>query len=221
MNVSPSANSSARLPTGLPTPWPARPSWLRTTGLRSTARRRGLQAGHHLAGVERIDSTVTLGRLDQRRRVARPVDDVVVGRVGVQPGELLGDVGIAVFGRPQAGDAELWKADHVEQRHSAPHRPAQVGALGERGADEQATVGAAMDGEALAARQALGDEVVGGRLEVVEHVLLVGTVAGEVPLLTVLPTAAQAGDGAQSPPAAHHAAAWATNTGDFVIANPP
>ena len=42
-----------------------------------------------------------------------------------------------------------------------------------------------------------GDEVVGGGVEVVEHVLLVAAAAGVVPLLAVLEPAAQAGDGVQ------------------------
>ena len=88
---------------------------------------------------------VALGGGEQRRRVGRAVDDVVVRRVGVQPGELLGDVGVAVLVGPQPGDQELREADHVEQRHAAPHGAAEVGALGQGDADEQAAVGPAED----------------------------------------------------------------------------
>ena len=109
------------------------------------ARRRRLQQRGHLAGVQRVDAGVALGRREQRRRVARALDDAVVRRVGVQPGELLGDVGVAVLARPQPGDQELREAHHVEQRHAAPHGPAQVGALGEGDADEQPAVRAAED----------------------------------------------------------------------------
>ena len=89
--------------------------------------RRREQCGH-LAGVQRIDAAVALGRGEQHRRVVRAVDDVVVRRVGVQPGELLGDVRVAVLVGPQPGDEELREADHVEQRHArtTPHGPGRV-----------------------------------------------------------------------------------------------
>ena len=80
------------------------------------ARRRLLEPGRHLAGVHRVDPAVALGGGEQHRRVAGAVRDPVVGRVGVQPGELLGLIGIAVLGDPQPGDEEAVVAEHVEQR---------------------------------------------------------------------------------------------------------
>ena len=79
-----------------------------------------------------------------------------------------------------------------------PHGTAQVGPLGQGRPDEQAAVGAAVDGESIAAGETLGDEPVGGGVEVVEDVLLVGPIAGVVPRLAVLDAAAQAGDGEQA-----------------------
>jgi hypothetical protein len=73
--------------------------------------------------------------------------DMMVGRVGVQPGELGGDVGVAVLGDPRAAGAELGVADHVEQGHGADDGADQLGALGHGRADQQAAVGAAVDGE--------------------------------------------------------------------------
>ena len=117
-NASTSASSSACLLTGLPTPWPARPSWCSRTGRSSWSPDAALQQRRHLAGVQRVDPGVALGRGEQHRRVAGAVDHVVVRRVGVQPGELLGDVGVAVLVGPQPGDEELREAHHVEQRHA-------------------------------------------------------------------------------------------------------
>ena len=91
----------------------------------------------------------------------------------MQPGELLGDVRVAVLGRPQLGDEETGEAHHVEQRHGAQHGTAQVRSLGQGDADEQPSVRAAEDRQALPARQPGVDEVVGGGVEVVEDVLLV------------------------------------------------
>ena len=114
-------------------------------------RRRVLQQRRHLARVQRVDAGVALGRREQHRRVRAPSAHVVVRRVGVQPAELLGDVGVAVLVGPQPGDQELREADHVEQRHRAPHRPGQVGPLRERRTHQQAAVRAADQTEPVAA----------------------------------------------------------------------
>ena len=86
-------------------------------------------------------------------------------------------------------------AEHVEQGDGADHGPAQVGALGDGGAHQQSAVGPAPDGQAVAAGAALGDQPVGGGVEVVEHLLLVGQHPGPVPVLAVLAAAPDAGDG--------------------------
>ena len=220
-NVRPSASSSARLATGLPTPCPARPSWNSRIGRSSWHGRRRLQQRGHLAGVQRVDAGVALGGREQRRRVARAVDDVVVRRVGVQPGELLGDVGVAVLVGPQAGDEELREADHVEQRHAAPHGAAQVGALRQRDADEQPAVGAAEHGEALARREPGGDQPVGGGVEVVEHVLLVRSRRPAWCHASPSSSPPRSPAMAYAPPAAHHAAICGDHTGVSAMANPP
>jgi hypothetical protein len=67
--------------------------------------------------------------------------------------------------------------------------------LQHRGAHEQASVGAAHDGELVRLGVAVGDQVLAGRREVVEHVLFVQQGAGFVPLLTVLAASAQVGHG--------------------------
>ena len=87
------------------------------------------------------------------------------------------------------------ESDHVEQRHTAPHRTTQVGALRERRTDEQPAVGATEDGEAIAVGATGGDEPIRSGMEVVEDVLLRPATSGVMPLLTVLQPATQTGDG--------------------------
>ena len=124
-----------------------------------------------------------------------PALDVVIGRVGVEPVELLGVVGRAVLGDPQFGDQEMVIADHVEQRHLADHGAEEVGTLRDHGAHEQAAVGAALDGEVLLVGVLFGDQLLGGGDEVVEDVLLLVEHAGAVPVLAELAAAAQVGHG--------------------------
>ena len=68
--ASTSASSSACFSSGLPTPWPARPSWRSRIGCVVAARRGPLEGGGHLAGVQGVDARVALGRREQHRRVA-------------------------------------------------------------------------------------------------------------------------------------------------------
>ena len=110
----------------------------------------------------------------------------VVRRVGVQPGEVLGLVGVAVLGHPQAGDEERGKRTmsvsgtaQCTARHRSgrwvmvaatsrpPLLPPRMASRSRRGA-------------------ALGDQPVGGGREVVEHLLLVAAHAGAVPVLALL-----------------------------------
>ena len=86
-------------------------------------------------------------------------------------------------------------AEHVEQGDGADRGPAEVGALGDGRAHQQAAVGPAPDGQPVAAGAALGHQPVGGGVEVVEALLLVGQHARPVPVLAVLAAAPDAGDG--------------------------
>ncbi len=157
-----------------------------------------LQGGAHLPGVQRVDPSVGLEDGEQRRRIGHALPHVVVGRVGVQPGELVGLLGGAVLDVPRRAQAEQLVADHVEQRRRADHRGVQLGALGQGRADQQAAVGAAGDGQLRGRGHAGGDEVLGRRVQVVEDVLLVGEHPGPVPLLALLAAAAQLGDGVRA-----------------------
>src|ERR1700680_190503 len=71
----------------------------------------------------------------------------------------------------------------------------QVGALGDHGAHEQASVGAALDGEVILVGIFFGDQVLGGRDHVVKNILFLVEHAGAVPVLAELGAAAQVGDG--------------------------
>lgn len=62
----------------------------------------------------------------------------------------------------------------------------QIGPLVDAGGHQQASVGAALDGDQRGARVLLLDQVLGGGLEVVENILLVEEAARVVPSLTVL-----------------------------------
>ena len=118
----------------------------------------------------------------------------MVGRVGVEPLELLGVVGRAVLGDPGLARAEEVVADHVEQRHVAEHHREEVGPLDFRRADQKAAVRAAADGEPRRAGVAALDQLLGRPDEVVEDVLLVPQHSRAMPFLAVLAAAAQVGE---------------------------
>src|SRR5690606_37728203 len=128
---------------------------------------------------------------EQHGRVHHTLFDVGGGRAVQQPRELGGVGGGAVLVVPGAAEGELLVAHHVQRRRRADDGPVEVGALGERGADEQAAVGAAHDREPVGGGVTCVDQRGGSGVQVVEDVLLVGAVAGEVPLLALLAAAAQ------------------------------
>ena len=74
---------------------------------------------------------------------------------------------------------------------SRPPGPVQLGSLGQRGADQQAAVRSAGDGELRGRGGAGVDEGLRGGVEVVEDVLLAVAVPGAVPGLAFLAAAAQ------------------------------
>ena len=150
-----------------------------------------LHQRRHLARVHRVDATIALGRREQHRRVAHSGAHVVIRRVAAEPSDLIRALGRAVFGDPEPRDAEILVAQHVQQRNGARDRGEEVGPLRERHTDEQSAVRPAGDRESLRPRPAALDERLGGRVEIVEDVLLVPEHPGAVPSLAVLATAAQ------------------------------
>jgi len=87
------------------------------------------------------------------------------------------------------------EAQHVKDAHGRCGRAEQLRMLGETRTDQQASVGAAVDRDAIGARPAtVTAEPARDGAEVVEDVLLVGQPAGVVPRLAVLPAAAQVRD---------------------------
>src|SRR5262249_8746344 len=110
---------------------------------------RVLQRGAHLPAVQRIHPGVGVERGEQHSRVPHAGPDVVVRRVAEQPAQLGGVARGAVLVVPGPAQPELLVPDHVQQRRAADHRAVQLGPLGERGADQQAAVGAAEDAQPL------------------------------------------------------------------------
>ena len=158
-----------------------------------------LQERRHLAGVKWVDTGIALGGGEQHGRILHALGHPVIRRVGVHPGELVGDVGVAVFAGPQSGDEELREPHHVEQWHRAPHGAGQVGALGECRTHQQSAVRATHHSEPIVRRHALRHQPVARTVEVVEHVLLGIASTRLVPRFTVLVAATQPGDCPHAP----------------------
>ena len=158
---------------------------------RPIRRRRMLHCGAHLAGVHGIGASVVVEGDEHGCRVGRAVDDAVVRRVAEQPVQLLRDTGIAVLDGPGRPELRRRVPDHIEQWGHADHRVEELRPLGQCGADEQAAVRSAVDGELPGRGPALGDEPLGGSVEVVEDVLLAAEHAGAMPVLTLLAAAAE------------------------------
>src|SRR5205085_3016677 len=106
---------------------------------------------------------------------------------------LIGFVGRSVFRSPPTPDQELVETNHVEQRVANPNRSEQIRTLCERGAHQQATIGAAANGETRGRSVLLCDQVLGGGEEIVKDVLLLLEHARPVPGFAVFASTAQVG----------------------------
>ena len=84
--------------------------------------------------------------------------------------------------------------NHVQHPHRRQARPEQVRSLRHHGSHEQPAVAPALNRQTRPGRVAGLDQPLGGRDEVVEHVLLVLFAPGQVPRLAVLAPAAQVRD---------------------------
>src|SRR5215813_2593080 len=107
-------------------------------------------------------------------------------RIGVDGFELFGVVGGAIVGGPAPADSKFVKAQHVHYADRRQCGAIEVGALGEAGADQQATVAAAPNGQIGRVSVMVGDEPLRCSDEVIEHVLLVQLSTCEMPLFAIL-----------------------------------
>ena len=85
--------------------------------------------------------------MDEHLRIGLTGAQVLVGRIGLDPGALLGDVRVAVFRDPAGAGQQPVEAQHVEQRHLDDRRVDQVRPLGQHRAHEQAALRPAHDPE--------------------------------------------------------------------------
>ena len=119
----------------------------------------------------------------------------MVWRIGVKGFELVGVLDGAELGDIEGAIGVQLDAEHVVDADERDHGPEQLRALRQNSAHEQAAVAAAHDGQLVRVGVLLVDQVLGAGNEVVEDVLLLGEVAGPVPILAELAAAAEVGDG--------------------------
>ena len=165
---------------------------LRRLGGARVVRGGALERRPELVRVQRRHPVVVVARHDQRgREVAGPPGgrgDVVQRRPLGHGPELLRVARVAKVRAPRVADREAVEAGHVVHPHGRQGRREQVRPLVGARRDERAAVGRALDRQAGRGGQVEpGDEVLGGGLEVVEHLLLLeGAGAGVAPGDTVL-----------------------------------
>ena len=135
------------------------------------------------------DAVVTIGRRDQRRRIADPGFDVVKRRVRQQVFDLVRFVAATELGHPSPADREFLVAQHVHHADGRQTCAEQFRTLRHDRADEQPAVAAAANSQPTRRRVAPVDQMLGGGDEVVEHVLLFQSHSGFVPLAAVFATA--------------------------------
>ena len=133
-----------------------------------------------------------VGSGDEGGGILRAGLQVVKRRVAAQVFEhLLRVLAGAVVGCPIPADGELMIAQHVHHANLWDGYAEEVGALRHAGTYQQSAVRTAHDGYLVVGGVFLADEPLGSPDEVVEDVLLLHLRTCQMPLLTILATAAQ------------------------------
>ncbi len=155
---------------------------------------RRLEPGRHLPGVQRVDAGVVGTGHEQDRGIGGARPDVMVGRIGVKRLELGPVLDRSVFRDVEGAVGGELVPEHVVDADAT--RPTAWNRSG-CWVIIAPISSPPFDPPMMARRRgpgvAPGDEMLHGRGEVVEDVLLLGQRAGPVPLLAEL--AAAAGDG--------------------------
>lgn len=128
---------------------------------RSVAALGVLHLGGELERMSRHDTVIVVGSRYQRRRILRALLDVMQRGVFVEVAELLLVVARAVLYDPAPADGELVVAEHVHHAHGGQADGIEVGTLHLAGADQQAAVRTARNGELVRRSVFFGDQVLG------------------------------------------------------------
>ena len=154
----------------------------------------GLHRRPKLVAVPRHDAIIVIRRGHQRRWIAGSLLQVVQWGVGVLRLEFFLHLAQPVVGVP-VSRVRAWQviAQHVQHADRRQRRAEQLGPLDERRRHQQPAVAATLDRQLLARGIAFPDQILGGRDEVVEDVLLTILGPRQVPLLPVLAAPAEVG----------------------------
>ena len=161
---------------------------------RAVGRGRRLQARGHLARLHRVDPPVGVAGLEQHRRIGRAIDHMMIGRVGIERVELRLVLDRAELGRVERPVRVVLDPQHVvdaDRRHDG---AGEARMLGQHGAHQQPAVAAAHQRQPFVRGDLAGDQFLGDRGEIVEHVLLPGQRALLMPDLAIFAAAADIGD---------------------------
>ena len=154
-----------------------------------------LERSCKLEAVRRHHPVVVVRRGDERGWVRGSRFEIVKRRIGVQGLELFGVLRGAVVRRPGPPDRELVESQHVHHPDGRQAGCEQVGPLRHARPDQQPAVAAAVDGKFFLGGVLLVDQPLRRSDEVIKDILLVQLLAGIMPFLAVLPTAAKVSHG--------------------------
>lgn len=157
-----------------------------------------VQGGRKLQRMQRADPVIVVGRQNQCGRILIGLSawraHIVQRREFDQILEMLLFAGIAIVGHPCMADGELVETQHIHNAHLSDGRAIQLGSLVDAGTDQQTAVRAALDGNLLRLGVFVLHQVFGGRLEIIESILLVQQASAVVPFLSVFASAADVRD---------------------------
>ncbi len=142
----------------------------------------------------RIHAAIRLSGEEEYRGIGSALFHAMEWRVSVEGFEL-----IEVFHGAKLGDVECavgieFDAEHVKNADMSDHGACEVRVLRKEGAHEEAPIASTFHRKFLRTGVASFNQVGCACGKIIEHVLLVGEITGEMPLFTVLPSAAKVCD---------------------------
>src|SRR5216683_842723 len=148
--------------------------------------------------MSRVYPAIILSSEEDHRRIPDLVHHMVVRRVGVQCPKLFRVLDRSKLSHVESTVRVQLNPKHVIDSDKRDHGLKHFWMLSQRGAHQQPTITTTLNRQPRRARIAGVHEMLGTGDKVVEHVLLLGQVPRPMPVLPVLTSTSQVGDGYDS-----------------------
>lgn len=153
-----------------------------------------MQVGGKFQRMQRTHAIVVVGGQNQCGRIlivlGGGTTNIMQWRIFEQVIEMFFHIWAAIVAAPSVTNGEFVETQHVQHAHLRYRSAEQIGPLIDAGANQKTSIGATLNDQLLAFGVFVLDEVLSGRLKIIENILFVEQTAAVVPFLAIFTTAA-------------------------------